>query len=989
MPYVRSSRGSRSQFLPTKVANTISKAYAHVYGTQAAVMRPRVLEHTDAVVQHLRSTLGADPSSEWPRKAIREAIERELRQNANVDVQEAFFDQNPTTGKVRDERRAAERGWTGFPALPASDEEPDEINPTWNVTVWRAMDTAQASAGTLGAMGRSMARAPRRPTKTTGLRKVQVSQRRSNWFAWWRELSKQVGHPLDLVLFERTARRQADGPMALDSDGWWTFWQDILFQAMKADPRIFGLLRVGQQRVDRARLVGQDWLDGSGLNDVPQEEPRQMVLADTTQRRQAAVYRSIWVENARRLASTPGIHPAWASTYDLKALARIMQPERDALVDWRGHQRLLNGGCLWSLPEGHVWTVTGGIQVGVDAHEPPQWAWMRLAMSLALHEPRPREAVAGFYESISTLALLPSETMLRQAGRAQPNFLEDAAARVEDKFEAIYGAVHQAAVGTKWTGTVSLDWRAVRAAGSPIGGGQRRSNGIMPFLRTIHDALDAQGRVGADRPVTVALPIWHREADGFIEARHAVTPRLQTVLLVSDLFMRRVQESGSWTFFDPAFFPEVLDGTEAGYLAAETALAERKRQHPRSCRTMRAERVWRKLLRAMGRGAPFVTFEDADRPFAPFPESAPGVHGVDGVGALPLVPAGKGEDMAWVAWPSMAVNLRQCLGPDGKPDLDRLRTMVETALRMLDNAITAASGQHTPTVLAHRSVCLGAVGFYDAVTAASATSADDPALVRRWMAGLAEAWAASVMAADQTLRRERGAAPAWVDRAPDGDVFDPLGGVERLRAQRLGSLGMTPETSSDWASTRERVRAMGHRASARTVWAPFASLAAIAGVSPGGVGTLRPVERVIDEHGKARWVPTPLLLRSVLKDPDRMAELARTLKYPTKPKRWPESMIQWANPDAQGWRTFLEHASLIRPWVDQGVSLTLPEGLPLDRLSTLLQQAWWMGLSNVRLEALVPEPLDPFGLEDDDDAGDESSPEGGENPAGPDGSRAG
>ena len=947
MAFVRSPRGAKSRFSVARISNRISRAYVDALGARAADHRRSIQGHAKAVTAFLRSRLGDGDGVEWARTAIRSAIEEELRAKAPTAVHESYLEsQKPERDREEAARLRAEQ-WSRFEAMGLPN--PDRIDPVWSI----AEDPVPPVAG--GGSSRplenlgTLARASKSSSIKTSPQAAREPVRRSDWLAFWQGLATRVDPNLDFDVLEKQVLRMAPNLRHLDPSGWWVFWQEQLDVAMRTDPRMVGLLRAAQERRDRARVVGRHWLAGSGLESQGRPLGLGFDPAGDT------LYRDLWEEYALTWLRDETMSSA-LRRFDIRRLADRLRPERDALIDWRGAHWLSTAECLWNLDRG-PWQAAAGAQHLPDAQELPQWAWMRTAMALAADENDPMEQALTFYEAFSTLSVVPSETMLREAGKRVPRYLEDEAGVVGDRFESIHQAIHRAAIGTKWTGTMALDWRQVRAQGATIAG-RRLSQGPVGFMRSIHSSLAAQGREGDDRPVTVTLPLWHRDVESFWGDDRAGLGRLQCVVSIPDLFFQRLQDGGDWTLMDPACFPELGEGDAVSYAAAEA----RWRAAPKgsalagAARRIAADRLWRRLTQAMRQGNPFVTFEGSDRAFAPFPTTAPPIGGIDGVGAIPVP---RNSDAPFVAWPAAAVDLSRTLGPEGNPDPERMRVTAAVALRVLDNAISLSDLPEDSPTRYYRPVCLGAVGFFEAVNRSSAHSQNDPELTTAWVSGLAEAWAAVVLLADQGLRQERGAAPAWGD-APDGRPFDPLSAMGRLREARGGSLGHKPRPRQEWSAHKFRE---GHRCSVRTVWAPFQGAARIAGVTPGGMGTLRPVERLVDEQGLTRWSPTPLLLQLVEQRPEELDVLREVMRHPTEPSHWPAFLVQLVHPSPEGWERRLLHAANIRPWIDQGVSLTLPAGMDPDAVRTLVRRAWWLGLSNVRFEGLPSDPSLPVRME--------------------------
>lgn len=931
MPFVRTPRGVKNVFSPAKVSETITRAYQFVYGQNTILHRQKIIDHTQDIITILQDKYGADITSEWKQVDITKEVETELRTKANIDVHEAFLTLNPTFDIERTQYKKFNINTNAF-------------DPSWNVYIYREENETEffIRLKNLKMKGQDTGNVKKR------IRKVQINKRRSQWIDFWKEMTGHSIYSIDFEVFEKNIRKYND-TYSMNSEGWWKFWNNVIFESMKDDPRMYHILRVALMRVNRSVLIGQDWLDGSGLNvNDGQDEGQFHFLGDQAD----YIYKDLWKKHVKRFSFQKGMNTLFTKTYNLDKLAEVLDIKRDMIIDWRGYQYLLKTGSLWSIPEGTKWNITGfSFVANKNAFEPPQWAFMRLAMALAMEEKADEreKSCISFYNLFSRLAIVPTATMLREAGKADPNFLEDQAALVSDNYEAIWGeAINQTTVGTKWTGTVSLDWREVRAKGSKIGGGVRQSLGVKSFLETINAALIAQNRDEDDKPVTAILPIWHLDSASFVDNKNNNLNRLQLTLLLSDLFIQRAKNAEDWTFFDPNVFPEVLKGDEESYLLAEKLIAERKKANPKSYKVKKANKVLNKIINTMKDGYPYLVFEDNNKAFNLFADYLPCTHGVDGVGSFPTR-HNEEDHMKWTKWPSMAVNIDVCLDKDGKPVINRLKVMVSIALKMLDNAISASSVDKNTADF--RPVCLGAIGFHEAITRAVENSVYDGNVEEQWMEALSEAWGSTVIQADLDLAKERGASKIFNEFK---DFYDPISGVEKLRKSHKGSLGIniSDKQKSSWNTIVNLASKIGHRFTARTVWAPFKDSAAIAGVSPGGIGSIMPAEKIYDEFGVARWIPTPLLLNAVRKRQQDLKSLRQILRFPNNPNRWDKDILRISRPDETTWRSILRQASLVRPWIDQGVTLTLPSGIDRNRLYNLVEQAWWSGVSSIRFEKI-------------------------------------
>ena len=928
MPKVRSPRGTKTRFAPARVQSTISQAYVGAFGNDVSKWRKQIQEHSQRVISFLGGLHGAGEAAEWGRTDIAMAIEQEIRKNAPSEVHDAYLDLHP-------DRRPRKVSWAKFEAK--STPEPDE-DPLWSIQKPSLKETEKEipeEVNLLGEIGTPARNSNRKATKS--VRAASKPCLRSDWVAFLRKVAEGARRPVDAAILEASARGVSQDHLVKSPEEWWWFWQDFLEGCLLSDPRLIETWRELHCRRERARLCGQDWLDGSGLPGY--EDTRLLVDSDASGR---ALYRRLWQEHMKWWITQEDAHPGLAQ-YDINRLSASLDPDADHLLPWTAWQWMATGDGLWPI-QVRAWKQVDAIPHR-ESREPPQWAFMRLAMALALPEGENRQAKAvEFYKLLSTLTLSPSDAMLREAGKLHPRFCEDGALMVKDRFEAVQQAIHRAATETKWNGTLSIDWSLVRSEGAPVGG-RRVSQGVPGFLRAIDLAQQALGRSGSDRPVSVSLPIWHRDVEKFLDLRHEDTQRLQIVVLVTDSFMDRLRKGEPWWLLDPSDFPQLADGGQA-YEQAVAVVEKQPSRYSSTARSVSSNALWRKLVKAAEKGSPFLSFLDVS---SLGNEGHYTLTGVDGVGAFPFSSSVGGDP--WCQWPTIAVNLSTAVTPDGAPDLGVMRKAAETGLRMLDNALLESQESLSGNSLHFRPVCLGAVGYYEAISKAMQHHVNDKNLLDAWVLALGEGWSSVVAAADLSIAKERGAAPCF-NTAPLHSVFAPHLHNEQLAQKRGGSKGNSGKHSHDWQSTYHAISEVGQRFSVRTVWAPFEGAAAIAGVTPGGLGTLKPFHWILDERRQQRLVPSALLLHLIEASSEDAPELARAMRHPENANKWPKALRKLTYPDLAEWNRRLTHAALLAPWIDQGVSLTLPSGLPLNELEHVVHRAWHLGLSNVRFETL-------------------------------------
>ena len=182
---------------------------------------------------------------------------------------------------------------------------------------------------------------------------------------------------------------------------------------------------------------------------------------------------------------------------------------------------------------------------------------------------------------MSSLAYLPSSPTLFNSGTRHTQmsscYLVDSP---RDELDSIYERYHQVARLSKFAGGIGIAFSRVRSRGALIRGTNGKSNGIVPFLRTLDASVAAVNQGGRRKGAAcVYLEPWHPDVEEFLELRDNTgedarrTHNLNLANWIPDEFMRRVEADGTWSLIDPDQVPELPDlwGAEfdAAYRAAE------------------------------------------------------------------------------------------------------------------------------------------------------------------------------------------------------------------------------------------------------------------------------------------------------------------------------------------------------------------------------------------------------------------------------------
>ncbi|MCS6814137.1 MAG: ribonucleoside-diphosphate reductase subunit alpha [Cyanobacteria bacterium] len=192
--------------------------------------------------------------------------------------------------------------------------------------------------------------------------------------------------------------------------------------------------------------------------------------------------------------------------------------------------------------------------------ELPQEALLTCALLLATVEaPAHRLSKARqFYEAIAQRKISLATPILANLRIPNGSLASCFITAMDDDLESIFSGIHDAARISKNGGGVGVNLSRIRAVGSWVMGKANASGGVVPWIKLLNDTAIAvnQGgrRAGA---ITVSLDVWHLDIPEFLEMQtengdqrrkaYDVFPQL----VVSDLFMHRVEADDDWTLVDP------------------------------------------------------------------------------------------------------------------------------------------------------------------------------------------------------------------------------------------------------------------------------------------------------------------------------------------------------------------------------------------------------------------------------------------------------
>ncbi|MEM7304913.1 MAG: ribonucleoside-diphosphate reductase subunit alpha, partial [Pseudomonadota bacterium] len=513
------------------------------------------------------------------------------------------------------------------------------------------------------------------------------------------------------------------------------------------------------------------------------------------------------------------LDPRLATEYDLKALGKALQPERDYQFTYLGLQTLYD----------RYFIQTEGTRI-----ELPQAFFMRVAMGLAINEIEREKRTIEFYRLLSSFDFMSSTPTLFNSGTLRPQLSSCYLTTVPDDLHGIFDAVKDDAMLSKFAGGLGNDWSRVRAMGSHIKGTNGKSQGVVPFLKVANDTAVAVNQGGKRKGAMCAyLETWHLDIEEFLDLRKNTgddrrrTHDMNTANWIPDLFMKRVSEDKNWTLFSPDDVPDLHDlcgaEFESRYVHYEQlAEAGKIKNH----KIMGANDLWRKMLGMLYEtGHPWITFKDPCNIRSPQGHVGT-VHSSNLCTEITL----NTSDSEIAVCNLGSINLAAHVSENGI-DHAKLENTINTAIRMLDNVIdynyysvaTARSSN-----LRHRPIGIGMMGFQDALYKLRISYASGDAV--EFADTSMEAVSYYSIKASTNLAEERGTYATYQGSLWSQGIL-PIDSVDLLAQARGGFLNVDRSTRLDWDTLRERVKTIGMRNSNTMAIAPTATISNICGVT--------------------------------------------------------------------------------------------------------------------------------------------------------------
>tara|TARA_B110001450_G_scaffold254688_1_gene280559 strand:+ start:4462 stop:6759 length:2298 start_codon:yes stop_codon:yes gene_type:complete len=247
--------------------------------------------------------------------------------------------------------------------------------------------------------------------------------------------------------------------------------------------------------------------------------------------------------------------------------------------------------------------------------ERPQQMYMRIAIGIHCGDIK---RVLETYENLSLRRFTHATPTMFNAGTKFPHLASCFLLPIgDDSIEGIMETNKRCALISKSAGGIGFSVSNVRSSGSRIHSTGGISSGLLPMLRCFEATARYVDQGGGKRKGAFAayLEPWHPDIFTFLDMKknHGIDELrardLFYALWIPDLFMRRVQENGTWSLFCPYTCPDLVDMYGATF---DAAYIEYENTPNVAARTVNAQDLWFAILDAqIESGNPYLLYKDA------------------------------------------------------------------------------------------------------------------------------------------------------------------------------------------------------------------------------------------------------------------------------------------------------------------------------------------------------------------------------------------
>ncbi len=255
--------------------------------------------------------------------------------------------------------------------------------------------------------------------------------------------------------------------------------------------------------------------------------------------------------------------------------------------------------------------------------ELPQEMYMSIALFLAIPEEKETRLATALkiYKHCSEQRIsLPTPTLLN----SRTNYHQLSSCfkiNVDDDLRGIYHAIENMAQISKFGGGVGVYLGNIRSRGSMIRGVKGMSGGVNPWIKVINDTAIAVNQLGARLgAISVTLDFWHLDIYDFLDLQtetgdiRAKAFDIFPAVSIPDLFMKRMNEDGDWTLFDPYEVKHIHGRSLQDHFNEEFEsfyLELEKDDRMTMKKTIKAKELFKKFLKTtVETGMPYVFYRD-------------------------------------------------------------------------------------------------------------------------------------------------------------------------------------------------------------------------------------------------------------------------------------------------------------------------------------------------------------------------------------------
>lgn len=287
--------------------------------------------------------------------------------------------------------------------------------------------------------------------------------------------------------------------------------------------------------------------------------------------------------------------------FDLDLLNDYIKPDRDLQFNYLGIKTLYDRYLIKDKDGKPI--------------ELPQQMFMAIAMFLAQNEKDCNAKAMEFYDVISKFEVMVATPTLSNARTPRHQLSSCYVGSMPDNIEGIFDSYKEMALLSKYGGGIGYDVSKIRGLGSYIDNHKNAAGGVVPFLKITNDVAVAVDQLGTRKgAIATYLEVWHIDVMNFIDLRknsgeerrraHDLFP----ALWICDLFMKRVEENGLWSLFDPY---EASQLTELYGDEFEAKYIELEQRDDITKEVVNAKDLWKKILtNYFESGLPFLCFKD-------------------------------------------------------------------------------------------------------------------------------------------------------------------------------------------------------------------------------------------------------------------------------------------------------------------------------------------------------------------------------------------